>query len=138
MFYAHIGWIFQNPVYARWNLVDKRDLDRDSVAKFQHRWFSASYACRYSADRYADQHPDTYLAQGAVFFCFVLPALLGHLWGDSLGAFIWSGLVARVFSVSYLLLKNPPPSDSTLQSGIAFGSSTPWRTGMVISIILTR
>ena len=29
---------------------------------------------------------------------FVVPAMLGSLWGDAMGSFIWGGLLARVMS----------------------------------------
>lgn len=34
----------------------------------------------------------------ALFFGFVCPPMIGHFWGDALGAFVWGGLVARLFS----------------------------------------
>ena len=32
-----------------------------------------------------------------VFFGLVAPTLLGHLWGDAMGGYVWGGLVARLF-----------------------------------------
>ncbi|KAK7062724.1 hypothetical protein VNI00_000212 [Paramarasmius palmivorus] len=32
----------------------------------------------------------------ALFFGVVLPSLLGALWGDPVGAYVWGGLVARI------------------------------------------
>jgi len=34
----------------------------------------------------------------ALFLGFVIPPLLGSLWGDTYGAFIWGGLVSRLAS----------------------------------------
>ena len=36
----------------------------------------------------------------ALTFGFVLPTLLGSLWGDAIGGFIWGGLVSHLFSKS--------------------------------------
>ena len=34
----------------------------------------------------------------AIFFGFVCPTLLGSLWDDALGGYIWGGLVAKLCS----------------------------------------
>ncbi|KZP25296.1 hypothetical protein FIBSPDRAFT_918440 [Athelia psychrophila] len=74
LFYSHMGWIFYKPTYERMELVDREDLDRDAVVRFQHKHYVPL----------------------ALFFGFVLPTLLGYTWGDPLGAFIWGGLVSRL------------------------------------------
>ncbi|KAJ6609376.1 hypothetical protein B0H10DRAFT_1813934 [Mycena sp. CBHHK59/15] len=74
LFYSHMGWIFYKPTYERMELVDREDLDSDPVVRFQHKHYVPL----------------------AFFFGFVLPTLLGALWGDPTGAFVWGGLVARL------------------------------------------
>ncbi|KAJ7293006.1 fatty acid desaturase-domain-containing protein [Mycena rebaudengoi] len=75
LFYSHMGWIFYKPTYERMELVDREDLDRDPVVRFQHKYYVPL----------------------ALFFGFVFPTLLGSLWGDASGAFVWGGLVSRLF-----------------------------------------
>jgi len=55
--------------------MDKDDLERDPVVRWQHKYYISI----------------------ALFFGLILPALLGRLWGDTLGGFIWGGIVARLF-----------------------------------------
>ncbi|KAF7307151.1 Stearoyl-CoA desaturase [Mycena indigotica] len=75
LFYSHMGWIFYKPTYERMELVDRDDLDSDPVVRFQHKHYVPL----------------------ALFFGFVLPTLLGMIWGDPSGAYVWGGLVARLF-----------------------------------------
>ncbi|KAH7925171.1 hypothetical protein BV22DRAFT_1105047 [Leucogyrophana mollusca] len=74
LFYSHMGWIFFKPKYERLDLVDRGDLDNDPVVRYQHRFYVPL----------------------ALFFGFVVPVLLGYLWGDPMGAFVWGGLVSRL------------------------------------------
>ncbi|KAJ7754945.1 hypothetical protein DFH07DRAFT_822247 [Mycena maculata] len=74
LFYSHMGWIFFKPKYERMELVDREDLDSDPVVRFQHKHYVPL----------------------ALFFGFVLPTLLGTLWNDPSGAFVWGGLVSRL------------------------------------------
>ncbi|KAF7303190.1 Stearoyl-CoA desaturase [Mycena kentingensis (nom. inval.)] len=75
LFYSHMGWIFYKPTYERMDLVDREDLDSDPVVRFQHNHYVLL----------------------AVFFGFVIPTILGALWGDVSGAYVWGGLVSRLF-----------------------------------------
>ncbi|KAF7302757.1 Stearoyl-CoA desaturase [Mycena chlorophos] len=75
LLWSHMGWIFFKPNYERMELVDRDDLDSDPVVRFQHKYYVPL----------------------ALFFGFVLPTLLGALWGDATGAYVWGGLVARLF-----------------------------------------
>ena len=34
----------------------------------------------------------------ALFFGFVVPFIVGSLWGEALNAFVWGGLVSRLAS----------------------------------------
>ncbi|KAF9068664.1 hypothetical protein BDP27DRAFT_1223879 [Rhodocollybia butyracea] len=74
LLYSHVGWIFTKPVYQKLELVDREDLDRDPVVRFQHRYYIPL----------------------ALFFGFILPPFIGALWGDAIGAFVWAGLIARL------------------------------------------
>ncbi|KAI0348260.1 hypothetical protein BDW22DRAFT_1319775 [Trametopsis cervina] len=74
LLWSHMGWIFFKPTYERMSLIDKADLDRDAVVVWQHRHYVPL----------------------AIFTSFVFPTMVGWLWRDPLGAFIWGGLVVRV------------------------------------------
>jgi len=76
LFFAHMGWILYKPSYPRLSDVDKSDLEKDPIVRFQHRHYVPI----------------------ALFFGFIMPYLIGLMWGDPLGAFIWGGLLARVFT----------------------------------------
>ncbi|KAF9055874.1 hypothetical protein BJ165DRAFT_1554855 [Panaeolus papilionaceus] len=75
MFYSHMGWIFFKPVYERMDLIERDDLESDPVVRYQHKYYVPS----------------------ALFFGIVFPTFLGSLWGDAMGAYIWGGLVARLW-----------------------------------------
>ncbi|KIJ53481.1 hypothetical protein M422DRAFT_25353 [Sphaerobolus stellatus SS14] len=74
LLWSHMGWIFFKPSYPRLESIDKDDLERDPVVKFQHRYYVPI----------------------ALFFGLVFPAIIGYAWDDALGAFIWAGMVARI------------------------------------------
>ena len=75
LLWSHMGWIFVQVRYPALKLVDKSDLDRDSVVRFQHRWFIPL----------------------ALFGGLFIPALLGKYWiGDWKEAILWGGFVARL------------------------------------------
>ncbi|KAG7095003.1 hypothetical protein E1B28_005797 [Marasmius oreades] len=69
-----MGWIFFKSKYEKMKLVDREDLERDPVVRFQHSHYIPL----------------------ALFLGFVLPAIIGSTWGDAKGAFVWAGLVARL------------------------------------------
>ncbi|ORY88843.1 fatty acid desaturase-domain-containing protein [Leucosporidium creatinivorum] len=74
LYHSHMGWIFRKPNYPRMALVDRKDLEADPVVRLQHRYYI----------------PLTLgLGLGA-------PTLIGGLWDDSLGGFIWGGIIARL------------------------------------------
>ncbi|KAF8971683.1 hypothetical protein BDZ97DRAFT_2024637 [Flammula alnicola] len=74
LFYSHMGWIFYKPTYERMDLIERDDLESDPVVRIQHKYYVPS----------------------ALFFGFVCPTLLGSLWHDALGGFVWGGLLARL------------------------------------------
>lgn len=75
LFHSHVGWIFRKPNYPRMGLIDKKDLDIDPVVRFQHKHYV----------------PLT------LFLGIVLPTLIGASYGDTMGGFIWGGIVSTVF-----------------------------------------
>ncbi|KZT62669.1 hypothetical protein CALCODRAFT_548885 [Calocera cornea HHB12733] len=74
LLYSHMGWIFWKPNYDRLVLVEKGDLERDPVVRFQHKYYLPL----------------------AVLVGFVLPTVIAATWGDALGGFIWGGVIARL------------------------------------------
>ncbi|PPR01932.1 hypothetical protein CVT24_001271 [Panaeolus cyanescens] len=84
MFYAHMGWIFFQPTYERMDLIERDDLKSDPIVRFQHKYYVPL----------------------ALFFGLVAPTLLGMLWGDALGAYIWGGLISRVCIWHFTFLVN--------------------------------
>jgi stearoyl-CoA desaturase (delta-9 desaturase) len=72
--FSHIGWIFETPRYTKMKLVDASDLNADSIVQFQHRNYVPL----------------------ALLSGFVFPAVLGVLWGDALGSFLYAGYVSRI------------------------------------------
>jgi len=66
------------------DLIDKTDLERDPVVRYQHRYYVPL----------------------ALTFGLVTPTLIGLLWGDALGTFIWAGLVARILTWHCTFLVN--------------------------------
>lgn len=74
LFFSHVGWIFRKPAYEKISLIERDDLDRDPIVRFQHKYYVPL----------------------ALFTGLVLPTLIGATWGDAMGGYIWGGLVARV------------------------------------------
>ncbi len=72
-FWAHMGWIFFQPVTPP-DFANVKDLKRDPLVMWQHR---------------------NYLAI-AILSGFVLPTLVGALFGRALEGFVWGGLVRLV------------------------------------------
>ncbi|TEB38788.1 hypothetical protein FA13DRAFT_1724731 [Coprinellus micaceus] len=75
LFYSHMGWIFYKPTYERMKLIERDDLDRDPVVRFQHEYYVPI----------------------ALTVGFAFPPIFGCLWGDPIGSFVWAGLVSRLF-----------------------------------------
>ncbi|GBE86650.1 Acyl-CoA desaturase [Sparassis crispa] len=75
LLWSHMGWIFFQSHYTRLDRIEKSDLERDPIVNFQHRYYVPL----------------------AVSLGLILPPVLGTLWGDPYGAFVWGGLVARLF-----------------------------------------
>ncbi|KAF8514750.1 hypothetical protein JB92DRAFT_3088505 [Gautieria morchelliformis] len=84
LFYSHMGWIFFKPSYSRMASVDRSDLEKDAVVRYQHK---------------------NYLPL-AFFFGIVAPTLIGWTWADASGALVWAGLVARVITWHCTFLVN--------------------------------
>ncbi|KAJ3550849.1 hypothetical protein NM688_g4986 [Phlebia brevispora] len=71
LLWSHMGWIFYKTEYERMSLVDREDLDKDKVVIMQHKYYI----------------PITASA------AFVVPVLIGSLWDDAAGAFVWAALL---------------------------------------------
>ncbi len=70
--WAHIGWILWRDRSE--SVVGVHDLEADPLVRFQHRWYVPL----------------------ATAFGFVLPACLGFLWGDPIGALLVAGFLRLV------------------------------------------
>ncbi|KAI9217324.1 fatty acid desaturase-domain-containing protein [Blastocladiella britannica] len=82
LFWAHIGWMLVKPSddkRAALGRVEMQDLDRDSIVKFQHKYYVPL----------------------ALFMAFAFPSLIAGLgWGDWVGGFFYAG-VARLVCVHH-------------------------------------
>ncbi|TDL20996.1 hypothetical protein BD410DRAFT_323717 [Rickenella mellea] len=75
LLFSHMGWIFYKPSYPKLSTIDRTDLERDPVVRFQHKYYVPL----------------------ALFFGLVMPTCVGWWgWGDALGSWIYGGLVARL------------------------------------------
>ncbi|KZT08723.1 uncharacterized protein LAESUDRAFT_735865 [Laetiporus sulphureus 93-53] len=74
LLWSHMGWIFFKPRYERLELIDREDLENDPVVRFQHRYYVPL----------------------ALIFGMLLPPLIGAMWKDACGAFVWGSLVAKL------------------------------------------
>ena len=72
--FSHIGWIFYKPVYKKLKWIDISDIMRDPIVRIQHRFYPFF----------------------ALFVSFVIPTLVGYLWNDALGGFLYGGIVCRL------------------------------------------
>jgi stearoyl-CoA desaturase (delta-9 desaturase) len=72
LWWSHIGWILRSGSARDYSNV--RDLTKDRLIMLQHRFYSGA----------------------AFFMAAVVPALLGNIWHDALGAFLWAGCVRLV------------------------------------------
>jgi stearoyl-CoA desaturase (delta-9 desaturase) len=70
--WAHVGWVLRNKPKAE---VMVHDLEKDPLVRWQHRYYVPL----------------------AILMSAVLPAALGLLWGDPLGALFWAGFLRLVF-----------------------------------------
>ncbi|KAI0334087.1 hypothetical protein GY45DRAFT_1296008 [Cubamyces sp. BRFM 1775] len=82
--WSHMGWIFFKSRYERLESIDRKDLDRDPIVRFQHNFYVPL----------------------ALLTGFVLPPTLGLLWQDPIGAFVYGGLVARLLTWHCTFLVN--------------------------------
>ncbi|SJL06149.1 uncharacterized protein ARMOST_09485 [Armillaria ostoyae] len=83
LLYSHMGWIFFKPTYQKMELIDRDDLDSDPGVE----GISSAYR---RLTEYVNPVPI------ALFLGFAFPPMMGNLWGDPKGAFIWAGLVSRL------------------------------------------
>ncbi|KAI0368864.1 hypothetical protein BV20DRAFT_1044725 [Pilatotrama ljubarskyi] len=76
LFWSHMGWIFFKSRYERLESIDRGDLERDPVVRVQHKYYVPL----------------------ALITGFAFPPIVGMLWNDPMGAFVYAGLVARLLS----------------------------------------
>lgn len=73
------------------------------VVRLQHRYYGAftihTYLWPYNASNYYTPSVPLALSLG-----LLLPTAIGSLWRDSLGAFVWAGLVSRLASTYLTVL----------------------------------
>lgn len=74
MLFAHMGWIFFKPKYPRMDYIGREDLDRDPIVRFQHKYYLPI----------------------ALFSGLIFPTLLGAIWGDALGGYLYGGICVRI------------------------------------------
>lgn len=74
LWFSHMGWIFEKPFYPKLKLVDASDLMADPVVVFQHRYYPFL----------------------ALTSCLLLPTLIGALWNDPVGGYLYGGIVTRL------------------------------------------
>ncbi|KAG0140807.1 hypothetical protein CROQUDRAFT_664710 [Cronartium quercuum f. sp. fusiforme G11] len=79
LLFSHVGWIFRKPTYAKLKLIDRTDLDRDSVVNFQHKYYLPI----------------------SIFIGFALPHFLSTYMFDcnthsTWDGLIWGGFVSRL------------------------------------------
>ncbi|KAH8102410.1 fatty acid desaturase-domain-containing protein [Cristinia sonorae] len=84
LIWSHLGWIFFKPKYERMTLIERDDLENDPVVRIQHEYYVSF----------------------ALFTGFVFPAIMGALWGDGVGSFVWAGLVSRLMTWHCTFLVN--------------------------------
>ncbi|KAH9849215.1 hypothetical protein C2E23DRAFT_888403 [Lenzites betulinus] len=72
--WSHLGWIFFKSRYDRMKTIDQDDLDKDLVVRLQHQYYVPL----------------------ALLTGFGMPVLIGLLWNDPVGAFVYASLVARL------------------------------------------
>lgn len=76
--FAHIGWMLKHPVNPVNPVPYGRDLERDPVVAFQHKYYVLI----------------------ASFMCFVVPMIIGYFLGSALGGLAVAGLL-RVVAVHH-------------------------------------
>jgi stearoyl-CoA desaturase (delta-9 desaturase) len=64
-----------------------------SVVRFQHKHYGSYFFVRLTSCLLNFMPVSL-----SMFFGFVVPTLLGRLWSDPIGAFVWGGLVSRLAS----------------------------------------
>ncbi|KAJ3550851.1 hypothetical protein NM688_g4984 [Phlebia brevispora] len=110
MLWAHMGWIFYKTEYERMALLDREDLDKDKVVSFQHRYYVPL----------------------AFFSAFIAPVLIGRLWGEGAGAFIWAGLFKSVISWHSIFLINSAAHWNGVQP---YSDEDTSRTNLILAIL---
>ncbi|KAI0778965.1 fatty acid desaturase-domain-containing protein [Trametes elegans] len=74
LLWSHMGWIFYKSRYEKLESIDRDDLEDDIVVRLQHEYYIPL----------------------ALLTGFVMPPVVGLLWSDPVGSFVYAGLVARL------------------------------------------
>ncbi|KAL7285077.1 hypothetical protein ACG7TL_000169 [Trametes sanguinea] len=74
LLWSHMGWIFFKSKYERLDSIDRDDLENDPVVRLQHQYYIPL----------------------ALITGFALPPVIGLLWNDPIGAFVYGSLLARL------------------------------------------
>ncbi|KAL1734718.1 hypothetical protein EV714DRAFT_244637 [Schizophyllum commune] len=72
-FYSHIGWMLLKP-RRKIGVADISDLSKSPLVRWQHKHYLPIM----------------------LFMAFILPAMIGSIWGDARGAFFYAGVIRLV------------------------------------------
>ncbi|OSD00807.1 hypothetical protein PYCCODRAFT_1459962 [Trametes coccinea BRFM310] len=110
LLWSHMGWIFFKSKYERLDSIDRDDLENDPVVRLQHEYYIPL----------------------ALITGFALPPVIGLLWNDPIGAFVYGSLLARLIVWHCTFLVNslahweglqPYSDDNTSKSNLAEGGA---------------
>lgn len=83
--FSHYGWLFEKPhFYEKIDSIDMSDLNRDPVVQFNRR----------------------YTPHGVIGMGLILPAVIGYVLGDTLGGFLYIGVMGRIISWNGIFFVN--------------------------------
>lgn len=103
-----MGWIFFRQRYERMGLIDQDDLEEDAgmsentvtspqtLTSGQLCVSSTNTTVRYAFYTHICASNHAFPVPIALFSAFVIPAVIGSIWHDAVGALIWGGLVGRI------------------------------------------
>ncbi|PIL31352.1 hypothetical protein GSI_06050 [Ganoderma sinense ZZ0214-1] len=91
LLWSHMGWIFYKSKYERMKTIERDDLERDLVVRFQHQYYGQAASIIPSEAKLIHVAVPLALITG-----FVVPPAVGLVWGDPIGAFVYGGLVSRL------------------------------------------
>ncbi|KAI0354610.1 hypothetical protein OH77DRAFT_1425672 [Trametes cingulata] len=110
LFWSHMGWIFFKARYERLESIDRGDLERDPVVRLQHKYYVPL----------------------ALITGFAFPPIIGKLWNDPVGSFVYAGLVARLLIWHCTFLVNSLAHWDGLQP---YSDDNTSRTNLVLALL---